>query len=103
MQAGSIPAPEPMLQVVAVVNHIAMFNLLLIDPALNFPFASVSTDLGISDRITAACASHFKQEVDRVDASYFKNFSTIEVVFANGESVYIDVDVEEPDAPDEAF
>ena len=83
------------------VNQFAMFNLLLIDPALNYPFASVSTDLGISDRITAACAGHFKREVDRLDASYFKNFSTIEVVFVGGESIYIDVDVEEPIIPDE--
>ena len=70
-------------------------NLLLIDPNLNYPFASVSTDYGLAKRIKAACAGHFNRKVERVDTTYFKTFSTMEVVFVNGESVYIDVDVEE--------
>ena len=72
-----------------------MFNLLLIDPNLNYPFASVSTDYGLAKRIKAACAGHFNRKVERVDTTYFKTFSTMEVVFVNGESVYIDVDVED--------
>lgn len=74
-----------------------MFNLLLIDPNLNYPFASVSTDYGLAKRITAACAGHFQRKVERVDTTYFKKFSTMEVVFAGGESVYIDVDVDVED------
>ena len=69
-------------------------NLLLIDPNLNYPFASVSTDYGLSGRITAACADHFKRQVEKVDTTYFKDFSTMEVVFIGGSSVIIDVDVE---------
>ena len=75
-----------------------MENIYLLDPELGYPFASVSTKApNITARIILACAQHFNMAVYAIDTTYFENFSTLQVQFENGYSVYIDADTEEPE------
>ena len=45
----------------------------------------------------AACSEHFGMPVHAIDATHFENFSTLQVLFENGYSIYIDTDTEEPE------
>jgi len=75
-----------------------MQNLFLLDPAMGYPFASVSTDApSITARIVMACAQHFGLAVHAIDATHFENFATLGVMFENGLSIYIDTAVEGED------
>jgi len=73
-----------------------MQNIFLLDPAMGYPFASVSTQApSITARIIAACSHHFGIAVHAIDATHFENFATLQVMFENGQSIYIDTAVEE--------
>jgi hypothetical protein len=75
-----------------------MQSIYLLDPALGYPFARVSTKVpSITGRIMAACSEHFGMPVHAIDATHFENFSTLQVLFENGYSIYIDTDTEEPE------
>ena len=72
-----------------------MQNIFLLDPAMGYPFASVSTQApSITARIVLACAQHFGLAVHAIDATHFENFATLQVMFENGQSIYIDTAVD---------
>jgi hypothetical protein len=72
-----------------------MQNIFLLDPAMGYPFASISTQApSITARIMSECSNHFGLPVHAIDATYFENFYTLEVLFENGQSVWIDTAIE---------
>ena len=75
-----------------------MQNIFLLDPAMGYPFASVSTDApSITARIVMACAQHFGLAVHAIDATHFESFATLGVMFENGQQIYIDTAVDGED------
>jgi hypothetical protein len=79
-----------------------MQNLFLLDPAMGYPFASVSTQApSITARIMSECSNHFGLPVHAIDATHFENFATLQVLFENGQSIYIDTAIEGEDEEQE--
>jgi hypothetical protein len=79
-----------------------MENIFLLDPEMGYPFASISLkSASITGRIISACAEHFKMPVHAIDASYYENFGTLQILFENGLAIYIDTDSEDNDAINE--